>query len=62
MRVVAWTPPEGTRRTETGTSSFARFWRIDLPGGQELLEVHIPSTGLSVLYDVAIHDGEGQLI
>ena len=48
---VLWTPPAGTTREHIGTGSLATFWRITLPGGKQVLEVHVPTLGLSVLYD-----------
>lgn len=48
---VLWTPPAGTTREHIGTGSLATFWRITLPGGKQVLEVHVPAPGLSVLYD-----------
>lgn len=53
-RTVLWTPPEGTTRVKIGQGTLATFWRVTLPDGRQLLEVHAEMIGLSVLYD----DGE----
>ncbi len=48
---VLWTPPAGTTREQIGQGSLATFWRITLPGGRQVLEVHVPVMGLSILYN-----------
>lgn len=50
---LEWQTPEGTRREQIGSSAFCIFWRVTLPDEQSLLEVHIPATGLSVLFDAS---------
>lgn len=52
FETIEWIAPIGTTREGIGGSSFATFWRVTLPDRQRLLEVHVPSTGLSVLYNI----------
>ncbi len=50
--LVAWTPPVGTRRERVGHSPFSTYWRIALPDGRQLLEIHVECTRLSLLFDI----------
>jgi len=49
--VTQWTTPPGTTREQIGDGLFSQFLRVTLPDHKELLEVHIPVWGLSILVD-----------
>lgn len=52
-QTFAWQPPEGTERKQIGIGLFVTIWRITLPDQRSIIEMHVPSTGLSVLFDSA---------